>query len=230
VRAAFSGFDFWHNALVPMTPVPRHQCLIYQGPSSRHFSALATIVRQKLRQSQRCLYLDSVPMVAKMRAALLAAGVDVGREIEETGLVLSSSQQHLIDERTFDVDRMIGLLEDALQKALLDGYAGLWAMGDMTWEFGPDRDFSKLVEYEWRLEEFLRSHTQIGGICQYHADTLPREALHSGLLTHRGLFISETLSMINPHYLPAENFPPEPTREPELDSFVTQLCKQEIPN
>jgi len=213
-----------------MTPVPRHQCLIYQGLTPRLFTTLATIVRRKLRQNQRCLYLDSAPMVERMRAALLAAGVDVAHETQDTSLVLSSSLGHLIDGKTFDADRMIGLLEDNLQKALLDGYAGLWAMGDMTWEFGPDKDFSKLVEYEWRLEEFLRTHEQIGGICQYHAETLPREALHKGLLTHRGLFISETLSMINPHYLPAENFPPEAAREPELDSFVTQLCNQEVSN
>ena len=101
---------------------------------------------------------------------------------------------------------MMGMLEDFLQKSLVDGYAGLWATGDMTWELGPERDFSNLVEYEWRLEEFLRTHAQIGGICQYRADALPQEALRKGLLTHRGVFISETLSMVNPHYLPQKTF------------------------
>ena len=62
-------------------------------------------------------------------------------------------------------------------QALKDGYQGLWATGDMTWEFGPARDLSKLLEYEWRLEEFIREHPQMGGICQYHTDTLPREIL-----------------------------------------------------
>ena len=118
---------------------------------------------------------------------------------------------------------MMGMLEDFLQKSLVDGYAGLWATGDMTWELGPERDFSNLVEYEWRLEEFLRTHAQIGGICQYRADALPQEALRKGLLTHRGVFISETLSMVNPHYLPAESFPAEPARELELHTSESTL-------
>lgn len=189
---------------------------------------LAIIMRQKMQQNHRCFYLNSAPMVASMRSALEAAGVDVAQEVEATSLILSSSREYLIDGKTFDADRMIAMLEDSLQKSLVDGYAGLWATGDMTWEFGPERDFSKLVEYEWRLEGFLRTHAQIGGICQYHADTLPQEALRKGLLTHRGVFTSETLSMINPHYLPAESFPSEPAGEPELDIFLHRLCNQEF--
>ena len=35
------------------------------------------------------------------------------------------------------------------RRALDDGYSGLWATGDMSWEFGPAKDFSMLLEYEW---------------------------------------------------------------------------------
>jgi hypothetical protein len=45
----------------------------------------------------------------------------------------------------------------------------------MTWEFGRARDFSRLLEYEWRLEEFFQKHPELEGICQYYADTLPRK-------------------------------------------------------
>ena len=69
---------------------------------------------------------------------------------------------------------MMHTLEDALGRALNEGYDGLWATGDMTWELGPERDFSRLLEYEWRLEEFFRKHPALGGICQYHADTALR--------------------------------------------------------
>ena len=42
------------------------------------------------------------------------------------------------------------------------------------------------------------------GVCQYHADTLPAQAVGQGLLTHPSLFINETLSRVNPHYVPRE--------------------------
>ncbi len=35
---------------------------------------------------------------------------------------------------------MLHKLEDALDQALSDGYKGLWATGDMTWEFGSEKN------------------------------------------------------------------------------------------
>jgi MEDS: MEthanogen/methylotroph, DcmR Sensory domain len=136
--------------------------------------------------------------------------------------VLSSEQRHLV-QGCFDVDRMMSTLEDALDQALTDGYEGLWATGDMSWEIGPQKDFSKLLEYEWRLEEFFRKHPALGGICQYHADTLPREVLRQGLLTHPSIFINETLSQVNPHYLRADSYIDHAAVNPDLESAINRL-------
>src|ERR1043165_886014 len=114
-------------------------------------------------------------MVAGMRSYLAAEGVNVAREIDEGNLVLTSEQGHLIDG-TFDVDRMIDSLEAAINQAVKDGYRGLFATGDMTWEFGSKKDFSKLVEYEYRLEELFHKYSFLSGVCQYHRDSLPSEA------------------------------------------------------
>lgn len=92
-------------------------------------------------------------------------------EVAKGSLVLSSDNTHLMKGR-FNVDRMLGMLEQALR----DGYQGLWTTGDMSVEFGPEKDFSTLLDYEWRLEEFLQAHPALCGICQYHADTLPSGA------------------------------------------------------
>ena len=94
-------------------------------------------------------------MVTGMRAYLFAARIDVPDEEMKGSLALSSDTGYLMSGR-FDIDRMLRMLDDALDQALNDGYQGLWASGDMGWEFGPERDFSKLLEYEWRLEEFFQ--------------------------------------------------------------------------
>ena len=119
----------------------RHQCLIYEGPPSRQLRGLAEIARRKLAQSHRCLYLNSPAMVTGMRSYLAAAGVDVAAEIARTNLVMTSAQNHAADDGRFDIKGMIRGLSDTLQRALADGYAGLWATADMTWEFGPEKDF-----------------------------------------------------------------------------------------
>lgn len=210
-----------------MALASRHQCLIYQGPPSRHLVAVASVMQQKLQQHHRCLYLNSPPMVAGMKSCVAARGVDVAGETANGSLVLSFDQNHLIGGREFDVDLMLETLKSGLRQALLDGYKGLWASGDMTWEFGPTRDFSKLLEYEWRLEEFLRENPEMSGICLYHADSMPHEVLHNGLLTHQSVFINETLSCINPHFLPAESIHLRPVGA-RLDSALHQLFEHSL--
>ena len=188
-----------------MEPLPRHQCLIYSGPPSQHLAALAAVILERRRQHYRCLYFNSRPMIAGLRSYLAAAGMDVLEEIANGSLILSSEQSHLRDGK-FNLDSMIGSLRESLDEARDEGYAGLWASGDMAWEFGPEKDFSQLLEYEWRLEELFRERADLSGICQYLAGTLPQECLHQALIAHPSLYVNETLSRINPHYFAHELF------------------------
>ena len=104
-------------------------------------------------------------MVAGLRSYLFACGINVPNEISKGSLVLSSDEEHLKNGR-FDIDHMLGISDAAVNEALSEGYYGLWATGDMSWEFGPEKDFSKLVEYERRLEELFLRQPSLSGICQ----------------------------------------------------------------
>lgn len=205
-----------------MDQFPRHQCLIYAGPPSKQLPALAALMRQKLSENHRCIFLNSPAMVAGMRSYLAAADVDVTREQERRSLILTSEREHLVGLR-FDPERMIALLKDALGQALADGYEGLWATGDMTWEFGPDKNFAQLLEYECLLEDLFRQYAGLAGVCQYHADTLPQEALRQGLVTHASFFINETIARINPHYRPRTATPSRESNAAGLDRALEQL-------
>lgn len=204
-----------------MEQVLRHQCLVYDGAPSKQLPALAKAIRSKLAENYRCLYFNTAPMVAGMRSYLAAEGLDVTAATHKKSLVTVSEQSHL-DGESFCVDRMIRGLETALKGALADGYAGLWASGDMTWEFGPDKDYTKLLEYEWRLEQFFSEHPELCGVCQYHTDTLPIEAVREGVLGHRGMFLNQTLSVVNPLFVTPERFTDAAGKNPQLQAFIDQ--------
>ena len=211
-----------------MDPESRHHCLVYRGAPSLQLPMLAKLICQKLNGNFRCLYLNSPPMVAGVKSYLAAAGVDVAREIERGSLVLSAEQSHLIEGRLFSVDKLMQDLSDALVQALADGYAGLWATGDMTWELGPEIGSGKLLEYEWRLEEFFRTHPEMGGVCQYHIDSLPGLTLQQGLSAHRSVFVNETLTVINPLYTPPERFAALPDDQ-RVQAFISRVSSSTVP-
>lgn len=199
----------------------RHQCQIYEGAPSATLPATAATIDQKLKENLRCMYLNSPPMTASLRDYLSSAGIDVEQRIAEGALILSSEQEHLAGGR-FDADRMLNMLERAIDQAVGDGYKGLWACGDMAWELGRRYDADQLLEYEWKLEGIFRRRPELSGICQYRADTVPRDLIKYGLAAHRAIFVSATLSRINPHYLaPFTKSAPHP----ELGDIVDELCK-----
>jgi hypothetical protein len=175
--------------------------MIYEGPPSRHLPGLAALIIAKLKANCRCLYLNRPTMVAGIRSYLAAGGLNVAEEVLKGSLVLSSDQNHLVNGR-FDVANMLGLLSDAVDQALGRGYQSLWATGDMSWEFGRERDFSKLLEYEWGLENLFRRQPALTGVCQYHTGTLPQEAVRTGLQAHQAVYINETLTRMNPYFVP----------------------------
>lgn len=183
-----------------MEVLPRHQCLIYDGSPARVLPAIAAQIREKLSGNFRCLYLNSPSMVAGIRSYLYAAGVNVQDSVARGSLILSSDPSPLKDGQ-FDVDRMLDMLEQTLNSALNDGYQGLWATGDMSWEMGPDRNLNRLLEYEWKLEKLFEKYPGLSGICQYHADTLPSDVVCHSILVHPALFINDTLAHINPSYI-----------------------------
>lgn len=206
-----------------MEALPRHQCLIYEGAPSLHLPALARIISSKLREHYRCLYLNNPTNLAGMKLHLANEGVDVENLIRNGSLILTSERQHLVNGH-FDTGRMLQSLDDALESALRDGYTGLWATGDMSWEMGAEKNLDKLLDYERRLESFFETHPQIGGVCQYQGDTLPRHAVRHGLLAHPALFINQTLSILNEHYRRPGATIPEPTVA-ELNAALDRLLR-----
>jgi hypothetical protein len=209
-----------------VTSTSRHQCLIYRGSPASQLPRLADIIRQKLSENYRCLYLNSPQMTAGVRSYLSVAGVDVKHEVDKGGLVLTSARGHLVNGR-FDLDLMLRALESAHKQARKDGYQGLWATGDMSWEFGPEKDFAKLIEYEWKLEEFFQAHPDFGGVCQYHADTLPDEVMRAGLVTHPAVFVNQTLSRVNPLYLSRAADAWESPTNSDLDAGLAEIYREQ---
>lgn len=206
-----------------MTDESRHQCLVYDGPPSRKLPILARILKQNMDAGYRCLYLNSPVMVAGMRSKLAAMGLHIQEEITRGRLVLSCDP--ICFDRPFTSQEALHMLESSLDKALNDGYKGLWATGDMSWEFGPMKDFSKLLEYEWGLEEIFSRRKELRGICQYHTDTLPRKVMRKGVLTHPSFLINETLYRINPHYIKENRRKETPISTREQDEIISALCR-----
>src|SRR5690242_8849391 len=154
-RPQHNSVEVWQGALrvyCSRAQAAQHQCHIYDGSPSETLPVMAAMIERKLREDIRCMYLNSPPMITGLKFYLTSAGINLDQEIEKGSLVLSSDREHLAGGG-FDADFMLGMLEHAVDEAERDGYRGLWATGDMTWELGSaQQSIIDILDYEWRLE------------------------------------------------------------------------------
>jgi signal transduction histidine kinase len=183
--------------------VSRHKCLIYDGDPSEQLPVVVPLLLDALQENWRCLYLGSPPMVDMTASALSARGVDT-REVTRRGALLLSSDRSHLEGGSFEPAKMIDGLCRLIDGAVNEGFRGLCATGDMRWELGDDDgSFDRLLEYEAELEKVFRDRP-LKGICQYHRDLVPAQAVRDALLTHRSAWVGDVLNRDNLFYVPPE--------------------------
>lgn len=182
--------------------VSHHKCLIYDGEPSEQLPVVIPFLLDGLRNNWRCLYVGSPETTQMVDHALVANGVNAVRERKRGALVISSDRSHL-SAGTFDPRQMVDWLSKSIDDAVMAGFEGLCATGDMRWELGEDRNFEYLLEYEARLEQLFRTKP-LRGICQYHRDIVPAHAIRNALVTHRSMYLGAALKPDNFFYIPPE--------------------------
>lgn len=182
--------------------VSRHKCLIYDGDPSEQLPVVVPLLMDGLHENWRCLYLGSPDAVHMVGAALASKGIDTTKETNRAALVLSSDRSHLIGGK-FEPNAMVDGLCASIDQAVKDGFQGLCATGDMRWELGADENFDRLLEYEAQLEKVFREKP-LWGICQYHRDMVPAQAIRDALVAHQAAYIGDRLNRDNLFYVPPE--------------------------
>ncbi len=182
--------------------VSRHKCLIYDGEPSEQLPVVVPFMLDGLRSNWRCLYVGNPQATQMIEHALLASGLNTVREESRGALVMSSDRSHL-STGVFNPRQMLDWLSQAIDDALKAGFVGLCATGDMRWELGDDDNFEFLLDYEAGLEQLFRDKP-LRGICQYHRDIVPPQALRHALVTHRSAYLGAALKTDNFFYVPPE--------------------------
>jgi len=205
------------------TEASRHKCLVYDGDPSEQLPVVVPLLLDGLHDNWRCLYLGSPDAVQMIDNALSSKGVSTTAEVKRGALVLSSDRSHLVDGR-FDPGAMIDSLGSSVDEAVRGGFKGLCATGDMRWELGADENFTRLLEYEARLEQLIRDKP-LRGICQYHRGMVPAQAVRDALTVHRSAYVGSELNRDNLFYIPPELLL-APQGGPEGARYADWMCRQ----
>jgi len=179
-----------------------HICALYETEDEQ-LAVAAAYVAEGFRKGERCFYVArSAPALSRFRSALKRCGVDP-QKMAASGAFLeaTNAEAHLAEGR-FDSERMLRLLNDAVESALDAGFQGLRTCGDMSWLLDQADGSERVVEYEALLNQFFRG-TRALGMCLYNRARLPAGLIDHAIATHSSVCIDRR-HRSNPFYeLPA---------------------------
>jgi hypothetical protein len=194
-----------------------HICALFETEEEQ-LAIAAGYVADGLRRGERCLYVTaSTAGLQRFREVLEALGVDTAAALKRGALVQATSAEAHLAGGQFDPERMMGLLNEAVESALNDGFQGLRTCGDMSWLLENPEGADRVVEYEAFLNEFFKG-VRATGMCLFDRARLPPALIDHALATHPSVNVPGRL-------VPNRFFEPAATgaRVPQVDKVESKL-------
>jgi hypothetical protein len=187
-------------------------------------SLAATYLAEGLRAGEQAMYVArSAEAQQQLSLALEALGVDVTSAIARQALIQATHAEAHLAEGYFSTERMLRLLNDAVEGSLNAGFTGLRACGDMSWLLAEPRGAEQVVEYEALLNQFFRGARGLA-MCVYNSAVLPAHLLDHALATHSTACL-EGRHISNPYYEDAAGRrTPQPERTVQKLRVLSELA------
>jgi len=201
-----------------------HRCLIYDTQEQQLAAALPYL-KAGLERRERCLYITEENTAATIVEALRKDGADVDRCLRNGALIITGIQETYLKQRRFDPDWMLGFLTQTSAEATAAGFSGLRVLGEMTWVLGTNSSIDKLIEYESKLNRFVREHAA-RVICQYNRNRFSPELILSVIHTHPVVVYGGIICK-NPYYVPPDEFLKPNQAAREVERLLSNILRWE---
>jgi hypothetical protein len=198
-----------------------HVCTLFASPEEQ-LQAAVEYICGGLSRGERCLYICCERPLDEFRASLKAAGIDVEAEEARGALVLLTKHDGHLKGGSFDPDRMIAMLHQAVKDSLDAGFTGLCAGGDMSWLLDNAPGSERVAEYEACLNRFYESNHALG-LCLYNVRTMPPAILDHCMATHAKVRLEGPILMENPFYELPEQAVSRIARPQDVDRKIRQI-------
>ena len=179
----------------------QHICTVYDTRAEQ-LAVAAEYISDGLARGERCLYAaDSLGALHEIRRELGRHGIDAAAEEFRGALLLLTSDSAHLDGGSFDAERMLRMLNEAVEGALDAGFKGLRTCGDMSWLLRGAAGSDQVLEYEALLNQFFPTVRAVG-MCQYDRSRLPDHIVQGALASHPWLADGRR-NRPNPSYQPS---------------------------
>ena len=163
-----------------------HAAFLYRDPDE--VVALAVpYLAEGLRAGDRVVYVADDTPIERIRAGLLAAGVDVDAETAAGRLTLATSTDAFFAEGRFDVERAIEGVRASIDEAVAAGHPRVRFSVEMTYLLRDVPGIERGLEFEARVNDEVFEGRPVVCICSFNVTRDDGRVLVDVLRSHQVL-------------------------------------------
>jgi len=201
----------------------QHLCLIYETQEEQ-FAAALPFLRSGLERREKCFFVADEKSGAAVLNALRKTGTDVDRHLRSGALILANKPY--LKPGPFDPDWLIGFLSQSIQGGSNGKFSGMrtW-LGEMTWALVEETAPESLIEFESKVNNFVRDH-DVRALCQYRRQHFSPELILGIIRTHP-VVVYGGIICNNPYYVPPDEFLKPNQAAREVERLLSNILRWE---
>jgi PAS domain S-box-containing protein len=197
-----------------------HLCLVYET-QEQQLSAAISFMQTGLERHEACLYVADANTTTTILDSMREQRIEVNAALNDGSLRVSYNREIYTKPGHFDPDWMLGSLGEIVRAVKAAGFSALRWAGEMTWVTGIDPSPERLLEYEAKLNLFLRDNDAVA-LCQYDRKRFSPEILVQVIRTHP-IVVYGAYVCKNPYYVPPDEFLQPDQTEREIQRLLNNI-------
>lgn len=182
-------------------------------------SYITSFIHAALSHNQRCIYItgdvDTSVVVQRLSSLL-------GENKRSGDLVIIDRNETYSKDGKFHPDKLIDMLRKMVRAALDDGYTALAITGEISWVLDYEDGEELIIEYEWKLNEYIFQTFPVSALCRYNLSKFSHEMIRNIIQLHP-IIIWQNRIHENPYYLSPEGFKNNAIPEYQVDGWLKNI-------
>jgi len=182
---------------------PIHICAFFDSRDDQ-YEVIIPYIKEGLDKKEKVINILEGAAHPEHLRRLSAAGINTSEEMSSKQLSVLATEDTYLLGGNFAAEKMLQLLDDALNEAYKQGFESVRACGEMIWALQNLPGTDELIEYEARLNLLTPKHC-CSLVCMYDVNRFSGRVLADVLATHSHVIMSGRIHQ-NPYYVEPLNF------------------------
>lgn len=184
---------------------PIHVCAFFDSRDEQ-YNVILPYIEEGLDRKEKVINILERACHHEHCERLSNAGIAIEHKSVSKQLNILASEDTYLKGGSFETEKMLRLLEDALIESQTEGYKSVRACGEMVWALKNVPGTDDLIEYEARLN-LLTPKYSCSLVCMYDINRFSGRVLTDVLATHSYVIMNGKIYE-NPYYIEPLEFLP----------------------